>query len=69
MFMIDFRFKSIIDTEKKEEEYARRFNIDKTDIIKEAYAEDLDDFVILLYKENDDNEYEKIRKILYSHSN
>lgn len=69
MFFIDFRFESFNSTETKRKQYARRFDIDDCDIVTEAYDEDLDDFVILLNKENDENEYDEVRKLLYKNSN
>ena len=66
MFLIDFRFESFSSTKAKQKEYATRFNIDDSDIVTEAYDVDLDDFVVLLHKEYDEDEYTEIRKILYS---
>lgn len=65
MFLIDFKFKSYSETKEKQNNYATRFNINDLDIITEAYDEGLDDFVIFLYKENDENEYDEIRRLLY----
>ena len=69
MFFIDFRFESLKSTETKQKEYASRFDIDACDIVSEAYDEDLDDFVIFLYKEKDENEYDEVRKLLYTNFN
>ncbi len=68
MFFIDFKFESFSRTKKKQKEYASIFNIDDSDIVTEAYDEGLDDFVILLYKEYDEDEYNEVRKLLYSFS-
>lgn len=70
MLFIDFRSKSYDSTEEKVEQYIKRFNLFDCFCIGEAYDEDLDDFAILLYKENDGKDYKdeknNMKKLLYS---
>ena len=65
IFLILFRTKSLINVKQKTQDYAERFNVNIADIVVDAYEDDLDDFVILLYKENDENDYNEMRNILY----
>lgn len=65
IFMIDYRGESFPNIGKKQKEYINKYNLGDCDMIAEAYDKDLNDFVILLYKENDENEYNEVRKLLY----
>lgn len=69
IFFIDNNFKSFSSTKNKQKEYIDKYNLVDFDIIAEAFEENLDDFVILLYKEQDENEYQEVRKLLYEVNN
>lgn len=70
MLFIDFRSKSYDSTEEKVKQYINRFNLFNCFCIGEAYDEDLDDFAILLYKENNGkgfkDEKKAMNELLYS---
>lgn len=66
VLLIDFSCKSFNDLEKKYEEYVNRFNLVDCYSMGEGYDEDLDDFVILLYKEDDGNDDAEIIKSVLS---